>query len=147
MSLWLSVRIPGLLVGLASGALMFDAFPRAAAQSPAPGGYTAAQADRGKALYAEHCSSCHGASLRGGANDFSAPALAGPFFFEKWAGKPVGELFRYSVENMPPGDARLPDAAYLDITAYILQVLKYGPGTVELQADSPIMKQPMSPNP
>jgi cytochrome c len=107
----------------------------------ASGTYTTAQAERGKIVYEQNCSMCHGPSLRGGANEFAAPALAGPFFFEKWSGRPLEELFRYSAENMPPGQPRLPDTAYLDVTAYILQVLRYPAGDTELSTDSPIMKR------
>ena len=111
------------------------------------GPYSAAQAERGKAIYTERCSSCHAASLRGGANEFGAPALAGPFFFEKWSGRPLEELFRYAAENMPP-DQKLPDvAAYLDVTGYILQVLKYPVGNVDLAADSPALKRPIERQP
>ncbi len=105
------------------------------------GSYTEGQADRGKAVYEASCSSCHGASLRGGANEFAAPALAGPFFYEKWAGRPLAELFRYAAESMPPDQTKLSEAAYLDVTAYILQVLKYPAGSAELSADSPAMKR------
>ncbi len=56
----------------------------------ATGSYSASQAERGKAVYEQSCSTCHGASLRGGANEFAAPALAGPFFYEKWSGRPLG---------------------------------------------------------
>jgi quinoprotein glucose dehydrogenase len=116
--------------------------------APVPDGtYTAAQAERGKAVYDQSCSACHGASLRGGANEFGAPALAGPFFFEKWRGRPLEELFRYAAENMPP-DQRLPDAAaYVDVTAYILQVLKYPARSTELSGDSPLMKRGIEPQP
>ena len=106
-----------------------------------PTAYTVAQADRGKVVYEESCNSCHGPSLRGGANEFAAPALAGPFFLEKWGGRSLEELFRYAADNMPP-DRRLPDmAAYVDVTAYILQVLKYPAGNTELTADSPQLKR------
>lgn len=111
------------------------------------GAYSTVQAERGKLVYEERCSSCHGASLRGGANDFAAPALAGPFFLEKWDGRLVAELFRYSSENMPPGETRLSEAAYLDVTAYILQVLKYEAGESELRADSSMMKERITRNP
>jgi len=103
--------------------------------------YSAKQAERGKVVYEESCSTCHGASLRGGANEFAAPALAGPFFYEKWNGRPLEDLFRYAAENMPPEGEKLPQASYLDVTAYILQVLKYPPGTEDLSAASPAMKQ------
>ena len=107
----------------------------------ANGTYTASQAERGKVVYEQSCSTCHGASLRGGANEFAAPALAGPFFYEKWSGRPLEELFRYAVENMPPDQTRLSEAGYLDVTAYILQVLKYPTGDMDLSADSPAMKR------
>ena len=107
----------------------------------ANGAYTASQAERGKVAYEQSCSTCHGASLRGGANEFAAPALAGPFFYEKWSGRPLGELFRYAVDNMPPDQAKLSEAAYLDVMAYVLQVLKHPAGNTDLTADSPAMKR------
>jgi mono/diheme cytochrome c family protein len=107
----------------------------------ANGPYTASQAERGKVVYEQSCSTCHGSSLRGGANEFAAPALAGPFFYEKWSGRPLGELFRYAVENMPPDQTRLSEAAYLDVMAYVLRVLKHPAGNTDLTADSPAMKR------
>ena len=107
----------------------------------ANGPYSASQAERGKAVYEQSCSTCHGSSLRGGANEFAAPALAGPFFYEKWSGRPLGELFRYAVENMPPDQTKLSEGAYLDVIAYVLQVLKHPAGTTDLTADSPAMKR------
>lgn len=114
---------------------------RRVGQGAPAGGYTAAQAERGKAVYEQSCASCHGASLRGGANEFAAPALAGPFFYEKWAGRPLELLFRYALENMPPDQTKLSEAAYLDVTAYILQVLNVPSGNAELTADSPVLKR------
>ena len=113
-----------------------------AAQDDAPDdgpAYTAQQAERGQAVYREHCLSCHGSSLRGGANEFAAPALAGPFFFDAWGGRPVAELLAYSAENMPPEGSLLPEPDYVDVTAYILQVLGYPEGDTELTADSPAL--------
>jgi mono/diheme cytochrome c family protein len=110
------------------------------------GAYSSMQAERGKAVYEQSCTSCHGPSLRGGANEFAAPALAGPFFFEKWTGRPLEAFFRYATENMPP-EGRLSPDAYLDVIAYILQVWKYPSGSTDLNADSPAMKRPIQPNP
>jgi len=107
----------------------------------ANGPYTTSQAERGKVVYDQSCSTCHGSSLRGGANEFAAPALAGPFFYEKWSGRPLGELFRYAAENMPPDQTKLSEAAYLDVMAYVLQVLKHPAGNTDLTADSPVMKR------
>ncbi len=105
----------------------------------AAGAYTAAQAERGRAVYQEHCLSCHGSSLRGGTNEFAAPALAGPFFFDAWGGRPVAELLAYSTDNMPPEGTLLPEPDYVDVTAYILQVLGYPEGDAELTPDSPAL--------
>jgi mono/diheme cytochrome c family protein len=132
--------------------VLMAALPPAGSAQPArgtqdAGAYSTAQADRGKVVYEQSCSSCHAASLRGGANEFAAPALAGPFFYEKWNGRTVEELFRYSAENMPPDQTRLSESSYLDVTAYILQVLKYEPGSAELTPDSPAMKQPLTQKP
>jgi mono/diheme cytochrome c family protein len=115
---------------------------RFAQAAPAANGpYTASQAERGKVVYEQSCGTCHGSSLRGGANEFAAPALAGPFFYEKWSGRPLEELFRYAVDNMPPDQTKLSEAAYLDVMAYVLRVLKHPAGTTELTADSPAMKR------
>lgn len=143
------MRAPWLVVAVA---LVASTLSAGSAAQPAPvtptlGAYTAAQAERGKGVYEQSCASCHGPSLRGGANEFAAPALAGPFFYETWNGRTVEELFRYGAENMPPDQSRLSDSAYLDVTAYILQVLKYDAGAGELTPDSPIMKQPITQKP
>ena len=143
-------------LGAAWGWLAADTSPAARAAAPPPaaeaaeprpgqedalaaGAYTAAQAERGRTVYQEHCRSCHGSSLRGGANEFAAPALAGPFFFDAWSGRPVAELLAYSAESMPPEGSLLPEPDYVDITAYILQVLGYPEGDTELTADSPAL--------
>ena len=142
------MRTPRLVIAIV---LMFPMTPTGSAQpargTPGGGAYTTDQAERGKVVYEQSCSSCHAASLRGGANEFAAPALAGPFFYEKWNGRTVEELFRYSAENMPPDQTRLPESSYLDVTAYILQVLKYEAGTAELKPDSPMMKQAIAQKP
>lgn len=113
------------------------------ADALAAGAFTAPQAERGRAVYQEHCQSCHGSSLRGGANEFAAPALAGPFFFDAWGGRPVAELLAYSAENMPPEGSLLPEPDYVDVTAYILQVLGYPEGDTALTADSAALADPI----
>jgi S-disulfanyl-L-cysteine oxidoreductase SoxD len=136
---------PILLFSVALGCSLALSLPSAQGVAPSDGLYSATQAERGKRVYEESCSSCHGAALRGGANEFAAPALAGPFFYEKWTGLTVEELFRYASEKMPPEEARLPEAAYLDVTAYILQVLKYPAGPTDLTSKSPAMNQKIEP--
>src|SRR5262245_46815786 len=46
--------------------------------------YTAAQAERGHALYQEQCSYCHMDSLAGFGGDTEAAALTGARFFVRW---------------------------------------------------------------
>src|SRR5207249_2241693 len=59
----------------------------AAPSQPAPAGgplYTAAQAERGHALYSQQCAVCHGAALDG---IEMAPSLAGGDFLDRWTGQ------------------------------------------------------------
>ena len=127
-------------VGAALAAAPLSRATATAARPPqeaaASGAYTAEQAERGQAVYREHCLSCHGSSLRGGANEFAAPSLAGPFFFDAWSGRPISELLAYSSDNMPPEGTLLPESDYVDVIAYVLQVLGYPEGDAELTADS-----------
>ena len=130
-------------VGAALAAAPLSRATATAARPPqevaASGAYTAEQAERGQAVYREHCLSCHGSSLRGGANEFAAPSLAGPFFFDAWSGRPISELLAYSSDNMPPEGTLLPESDYVDVIAYVLQVLGYPEGDAELTPDSPAL--------
>ena len=47
---------------------------------------TAVAAEIGEALYAEHCATCHAATLRGSAH---GAALTGPAFSAKWGDMPA----------------------------------------------------------
>src|SRR5271165_1779454 len=81
--------------------------------------FTSAQAESGRAIYAQSCSGCHGANFEGSGD---APPLAGGTFMLKWRPKMVSELFGEILQNMPttnPGS--LGEAASLAATAYILQ--------------------------
>ena len=134
-------RTPSIVASICLGVAIAAAAPRPAQEDAPPdvGAYTAEQAERGRAVYGEHCTSCHGSALRGGANEFAAPALAGPFFFDAWGGRTVAELVAYSADNMPPDGELLPEADYLDVTAYILQVSRYPEGEAALTADAPAL--------
>jgi mono/diheme cytochrome c family protein len=89
----------------------------AAAQSPSERVFTQAQADAGRAAYADRCAVCHRADL-GGRED--APQLAGSDFINGWRSRPIGELFDY-VNGMPPDGARLTPEQYLSLVAYLLE--------------------------
>ena len=97
------------------------------------GVYTAAQAERGKTVYATACVRCHGADLRG----TTAPPLTGDRFMATWGGEPVERLFLKIRDTMPPNFGTiLDDAAKLDIVTYILQTGGYPSGPRDLAVGS-----------
>jgi mono/diheme cytochrome c family protein len=117
-----------------TGVFAASAFTAAArAQAPASvnaGVYTAEQAKRGAAIYAENCAACHGEALTG--ND-PIPALSGADFQKKWQN--VGELFDKTSTSMPamaPGS--LTGQQVADVLAHVLSVNKYPAGSTELAA-------------
>ena len=101
--------------------------------------YTEEQATRGKALYAQECSSCHGGELTGGE---MAPPLAGGEFLAGWDGLTVGDLFeriRISMPQNNPGS--LSGQQNADILAFMFKASKFPTGTTELAKDAGILKQ------
>ncbi len=92
---------------------------RVAGQAPAAGPFTAQQADEGRATYQANCASCHNADLSGSGN---AAPLAGSLFMGSWANRSTKDLVGFMEGAMPPNNpGGLTDAAYLSITAFILQ--------------------------
>ena len=100
------------------------------------GVYSEEQAARGKDEYEYNCGNCHIHDLSGDSIK-DVPALAGPDFMAKWAGKSVKELLDYMATNMPQ-DSRgtLGAKTYADIAAYLLKVNTF-PAGAEALADSP----------
>src|SRR5262245_48729559 len=91
------------IIGLAMIGVFHSAL-RAQETSPPPhsvwdGAYTAEQAMRGEALYAQECARCHGADLSG---VDEAPPLSGGAFLANWDGLTVGDLFERIRISMPP---------------------------------------------
>ena len=83
------------------------------------GPFTAAQAAAGRAVYEQACAECHLGDLRGSAH---GSELAGVSFMSVWGARTAGELFEHTRSEMPPGaGGSLPDEAYLNLVAYILQ--------------------------
>ncbi len=113
----------------------------ALAQTPrgaSTGVYSKAQAARGKAVYSESCSSCHGDALEGAD---VIPPLSGTRFIGNWKGQPVGELAARIRTTMPadqPGS--LGQTASAEITAYLLEANGFPAGEAEL----PTGNQPLS---
>ena len=101
--------------------------------SIASGVYTAAQATRGSAAYAEACSACHAADLRGNSN---APSLVGVSFLFVWENRSLDELFTTIRTRMPTNAPNsLQAATYLDVLAYILEANGFAAGGAEITAD------------
>lgn len=97
------------------------------------GVYTDAQAERGRALYAQNCSVCHGVDLSG---DFETPPLVGRFM-PYWSGSTLNALFEYISTAMPlqkPG--ALGADANIDIVAFILKGNGIPSGSKKLSAGS-----------
>lgn len=89
------------------------------------GVYTAAQAERGQAIYKSKCASCHAPIY------FTDDQL-----FATYAGKPLFELFDVISDSMPednPGS--LKKAEYADVIAFILQLNKFPTGAADLPSD------------
>jgi S-disulfanyl-L-cysteine oxidoreductase SoxD len=93
------------------------------------GVYTAAQADRGKAVYATHCVRCHGDDL--GAN--RAYPLAGERFIDHWEARTLEHLIRL-IRTMPPGAeaGAVGENDKRDVMAYLLQQNGFPAGSAEL---------------
>lgn len=66
--------------------------------------FTSAQVAEGNDIYVEHCQVCHGTNLDNG--QFATP-IKGFFFELKWGGKTLGELARFTWEEMPEGNGKL----------------------------------------
>ena len=96
------------------------------------GVYTAAQADRGQAVYARHCARCHGDDLGG----TSAYPLAGEGFMEHWEQHTLGRLYRQIRDTMPRGEAPSVDHSdKRDAMAYLLHQNGFPAGSAELSPD------------
>ena len=82
------------------------------------GVYASAQADRGKAAYARHCSRCHGDDPANSRNP-----LSGDRFAEHWESRTLADLFHRIRDTMPPTEAlTVGEADKLDVLAYLLQL-------------------------
>ena len=78
--------------------------------------YTAAQAERGEAVYETSCIGCHEGQ------DADGPELTGKAFLDRWREDKLETLFTFIKTTMPgntPGS--LNERAYADIIAFILE--------------------------
>lgn len=122
---------------LASGVALALTGGLAAGGQPSPAGgglYTPAQADRGEALYADQCASCHG-GLRAFVPEMAA-LLGDHTFRNRWTGRSLGELFGVIRDEMPqdaPGTLSPEETASL--VAYILAGNRFPAGDAALSSD------------
>lgn len=100
------------------------------AKSVNDGAYTAAQADRGEAVFTNTCTACHDTSRFTGAE-----------FLTVWVGRPIHELFD-TVRTTMPEDApgTLKPQQYADVIAYFLELNGYPAGKEELPTDAAVLK-------
>jgi S-disulfanyl-L-cysteine oxidoreductase SoxD len=125
-------KIAGLLLIAAAAAYAADD------TSVWDGVYTAAQADRGKALFSTQCSACHGDSLEGK----NGPSLAAASFRTDFDGLMVDDLFEYVQKSMPRGNAgSLSREQTRDLVAFLLTSNGFPAGKNDLPADSDSLKK------
>jgi S-disulfanyl-L-cysteine oxidoreductase SoxD len=114
------------------GSLIVVAAPILSAQSTRnvqDGIFTDAQARRGRTVYVQQCSTCHGERLQGG----SGPPLQGDVFVSHWQTEPLSSLIAKVQTTMPldaPG--RLTPQQSTDVVAHLLQSGGFRAGAQEL---------------
>jgi mono/diheme cytochrome c family protein len=95
------------------------------------GVYVGAQAERGKALFQDTCTTCHNFDLKG--NSGRGPALVGDSFMENWETESLNALYTKMKTTMPRNNpGTLTEESYVNLLAYILQTNGYPDGTTEL---------------
>jgi len=112
--------------------------PVAVAQDANPsiwtGVYSKAQAERGRVRFLSDCATCHNFDLQG--QGTRGPALTGAPFMTNWETQDLKSLFA-KIQRMPLNNpASLPDAVYMDIMTYILQVNAFPEGERDLSAEA-----------
>lgn len=91
-------------------------------KSVTAGVYTAAQADRGQALFRGKCASCHAPNR-----------FTDDLFYASFAGKPLWEMFDVISDTMPEEDpGSMKPEEYVDVMAYLLKLNNFTPGETEL---------------
>jgi mono/diheme cytochrome c family protein len=116
------------VVGLGSWALALALVPALGAQekkSVKDGVYTAAQADRGQAVFRSKCASCHAPNR-----------FTDDLFYTSFAGKPLWEMFDVISDSMPednPGSLKKEE--YADVIAYLLKLNNFPAGPSDLPID------------
>lgn len=129
------------------GALVVAALALAASVASAQlrtdwdGVFTAAQATRGGALYAERCANCHGTDLGGDGNGVTPPLL-GPEFSANWDGLSLARLLeRVRFDSAQPPAQPLALRQQVDVLAFLLSANGKPPGSDEIPANQDAVAQ------
>jgi len=127
---------------VAGVAVLAGASMRAQARTATDGVFTAAQAERGRALYRTSCGHCHRDDLTGGGSEEGAPPLIGPIFTSRWRDDALSEMFLTIGTTMPKNkpDSLTPQVV-ADIMSFLLVMNEKPAGTSELPADLEALKQ------
>jgi mono/diheme cytochrome c family protein len=98
----------------------------------ADGVYSAAQAERGQAIYNQQCRACHGATLGGGLG----PPLAGASFLTVWGRSSAADLADKIQHTMPANSpGTLSRAQTTDLVAHLLRSSGFRTGTADMRPD------------
>ena len=130
-----ALRFPGAAAPvLVAGVVVAAPVQDAVAPSVRDGVYTVEQADRGRLLYDDRCTVCHG-TLRQFFPEMAA-LLGDHNFRNAWRGRSLGEMFGYIRETMPqdaPGTLTAAETA--EIVAHILRGNRLPAGDAALPDD------------
>jgi len=105
------------------------------------GVYTAAQAERGKALYAQNCMRCHGPNLEGTTGEVTpgiagGVSLSGDHFKQNWYSSSVNDIYNKISRTMPAQPpsltGKLPRDQVLALISFILASNGFPAGAAEL---------------
>ena len=100
--------------------------------------YSAAQATRGDALFADQCAKCHGPDMTGG----DAPSLTGSEFGSNWDDLSIGDLAERIRVSMPQDKPQsLSRDQTADLIAAILKANRMPAGQTDLASQAEAMKQ------
>lgn len=101
------------------------------------GVYASTQASRGKALFSQQCSACHGDALEGK----NGPALSSASFKADFNGLTADDLFEYVQKSMPRGDAgTLSRQQTADLVAFLFMSNGFPAGSKDLPNDAPSLQ-------
>jgi mono/diheme cytochrome c family protein len=128
-----------LAVSLCAFVSLWFSVTQEASRSVWDGVYNEVQSQRGRSVFLDQCSNCHGRDLEGA--DMT-PALTGGAFMSNWDGLTLGDLadrIRVSMPLNAPGALSRQETA--DVVAYILRFNQFPAGKEELPREVPSMKQ------